>query len=535
MMHRFSQISFILAACFLKQLWADANVVRHPLNMGLQYEFGAVERGTYQEPVDGQVSQLQNEWVDHIGAYFIQSITINDRVKMLAGIGGSFQFRKPQVNGVAFEASSRGAPFLGPIGMASYAFGDVENPYLEISAGSIAYKYNSNSKVLGEYLFRSSPYPTLLRTGGYQIVNNSKAYLRGLKASYKHEGFSADLLLTTETSLPPLFDFSLGAVAKYSLFGGVLELGAGFLSKSLIPVDPDRTQPKHDDYAYFNYNGKYYLTSASYYRTYRIYYDDRLFAAAEEIEGSLPGFDVDTVGATLSQELTLALTQNGVDPNRFASDLAQRNKWDSELTTVLDVKDSLIANNMVEYYTFAGTSIMGMASLDIQKWLPISFLGEQDLKMYFEVNLLGIENYPVLFENRMDRVPLVFGINLPTFKILDLLSFEYEIWNNPHLNNSYNIGKTNRVAPYLPTEGPLDGSDALTKNDFNDATQRDNIKWAIMAEKKIGNNIHIRAQAGRTHLQLTGTAFFFGPQYLTQEVTTLPDDWYWMCQLEWGI
>jgi len=41
----------------------------------------------------------------------------------------------------------------------SHYFGDVKNPYITLSAGYFPFKYNSDVKNLGEYLFRTGTYP----------------------------------------------------------------------------------------------------------------------------------------------------------------------------------------------------------------------------------------------------------------------------------------------------------------------------------------------------------------------------------------
>ncbi len=75
----------------------------------------------------------------------------------------------------------------------------------------------------------------------------------------------------------------------------------------------------------------------------------------------------------------------------------------------------------------------------IQKFSFLQRLfGKNDLKLYAEGAILGCENYPGWYNNIYDRMPIMFGFNFPTFKLLDVLAIEAEYFPSPY-KNSYHV------------------------------------------------------------------------------------------------
>ena len=137
----------------------------------------------------------------------------------------------------------------------------------------------------------------------------------------------------------------------------------------------------------------------------------------------------------------------------------ERNELQAQFDTVTAHVDSMAENNLIEYYTFAGTSLMGLLSFDVQKIFPMDMLSEGDLRMFIEVDLLGVKNYPIFFEDKTERMPIIMGINLPTFKVLDVLSFEYEIFNES--GELLTIGSTRLVFISAKTMKPINAPEEL--------------------------------------------------------------------------
>ncbi|MDB5102980.1 MAG: hypothetical protein JWP91_669 [Fibrobacteres bacterium] len=469
-------------------------VVYKPLAIGALQEFGQLGRGIYKTGPTQPGEVWTYDWIDHFGAFLTKEAVVNDRLFLTGGIGGIFQFRKPEVVDAGFPGSQHKGFFLGPTkAMADYHFGDPENPKVTLGAGMFMYKYNDDASDLGEYLYRSGAYPNYTVTGGYLLVNSAAANLQGLKSSLHFGNFKADLLLTTETSLAPLYDWSLGAIAGYSIAGGLLDLGAGVNFKRLIQVKPSRTSPHTDANGYLSVGGKYYSTNLNYYDNQSDFYTQKGTA-----EGTAKAAEIQ----------------------------AQRDMIDS----LLDPNRTPIRPEM-NYYTSAGIIMMAKASLDFKKLFASDLFGPQDLKLYTEAALLGLKDYPVFYTKKSERMPIMVGFNFPGFHFLDLISVQAEQFKSPWLNNTAQIANQAIPLPHFPIKSDL----VASEKEWNDLATKDDLKWSILVQKKIGGYITWSAQAANDHMRLVSSRYYYGPQYDHNEITVSKKDWYWMTQLSWGI
>jgi len=108
-------------------------------------------------------------------------------------------------------------------------------------------------------------------------------------------------------------------------------------------------------------------------------------------------------------------------------------------------------NGVKQYYTFQSRKLDGFASVNPQRLIPefkippsfifgnIPFFGQEDLKVYAEVAVLGLDNYvawdsipdtagvnhwqplpdSINYYNKVkDRMPVMLGVNLPTYPLL---------------------------------------------------------------------------------------------------------------------
>ena len=509
---------------------AADEVIIKPLNVGAFEEFGTVQGGLYSNSIDGSltthgsgnVSIGEQEWVDHFGAFISQEAVVNGRLHLSGGFGGVFQFRKPEVIDPSFKSSQGKAFFIGPTQTeAVYHFGDPEKPWLKLGAGMFPYKYNPEAWNLGEYLFRSTPYPTTVTTGGYAIINSAAAVLEGFKANFQRGNFKLDALLTTETTLAPYYDWSLSLIGDYSVAGGLLDLGAGVRFDRLIPVKPSRTRPHTQNNSYFTVSikdttGKVtnrdYVGNADYYGNQSAFYTTRDSLRAQ--------------GYGRDQKIVTTL---------FAESDSARSVFQPvpDDTTGLTMK-----MNGVDYFTSGGILLMARATLDAKKFFDARMLGSEDLKIYAEMDVLGVKNYPIFYKSMFDRMPVMMGVNLPCFQWLDLLALQVEYFHSPWANNTFSFGNGDRSykwvinTPYLPTG---DENDPLSKNDYSDQINNNHWKWSVLAKKNIRKRLTVSVQAANDHLRLPSSQDFYGPQYEPNEITAFKDSWYWMTQFSWGI
>ncbi len=192
------------------------------------------------------------------------------------------------------------------------------------------------------------------------------------------------------------------------------------------------------------------------------------------------------------------------------------------------------------YYTFQGVKLSANASFDPKAYVPMDFLGPEDLKVYGEVAVLGWKNYSYLYEDRKERMPVMLGVNLPAFKFLDVLSFEVEYLNNRFVNNYRNviydaIPTWYRAEELTPTGLPNEYSLTEEEYEFNQKwTSRDNWKWSLYAKKEVTKGVRLYAQAASDHLRPYTFDLGAFPAYVP--VTNRNGkDWYYIVRLEFGI
>lgn len=482
--------------------------VRHkPLEIGALYEFGYLRRGLFTAGTSAQAVLQESDWMDHFGAFLTQETIVDERLHLSAGIGGIFQFRKPENDGAGFFGHKRKTFFSGPTRTeAVYHFGDVAEPWLKLGLGMFPYKYNAEACNLGEYLFRSEAYPTITSTGGYAIVNSANAHLQGFKGNFKLGNLKADLLLYTQTNIAPLYDWSLAGIVDYTVADGLLNLGAGVNFQRLLQIRPSRTARREGQNAYFTYKGKDYVGLTPYYSNTAKFYQ--------------------------RQADTLSARDSAGNAARIAGYRALQAAWvrDGAVSDSI-IKDTSASRPEVKYFSASAILLMGRFSLDVKKVLDVGIFGPEDLKLYGEVDLLGLVNYPVFYRNRSDRMPVMVGLNLPGFRILDLIAVQVETMSSPWMNNTAQKGRSNFNVPYVP----LPEDDLMSRADYYDSRSRDDFKWSVLVKKTLLDNLTLSAQAASDHLRSTSSVYYYGPQFDHNEVTAFDDHWYWMAQISWGI
>jgi hypothetical protein len=290
-----------------------------------------------------------------------------------------------------------------------YTMGDKENPSLTIDAGYFPFKYNSEVRNLGEYLFRSGTYPQYLITN----FDFPMTRLMGLRVSGSlWESVKWDVLATTNIEWTAIGDLNLSGLLSWKPLP-LFELGLGASWCSILSVNRDNTTPTAQ--------GSVYVST---------------------VEG---------------------------DTMRY-------------------------------YYTFAGQKAMARFTLDLLQLFPGNDLfGKQDLKLYSEAAILGLVNYPVSFDGytRYDtlwqRIPVMVGFNVPTFKVLDFLSVEAEWFGNPYPNNLNSIVFDNQPTTLSSFANEKDSSYLNNHGD--------DFKWSVYGKKTIADHFNVTFQFARDHLR----------------------------------
>lgn len=218
----------------------------------------------------------------------------------------------------------------------------------------------------------------------------------------------------------------------------------------------------------------------------------------------------------------------GVNFNRLIS-------YDSRLTTVerFEPDADTAANDSRDTatYTHQGTKLMVMFSLDPKAWFSLPGLGPEDLKLYGEAALLGVENHGELYADRMERLPVMVGFNLPVFGYLDRLSVEVEYYDSPYRNDVANIGyPEGLVAPWRwnPLRTVSEPSPIPTVGE----SRRDTWKWSVLLEKTVASHVRLTGQIASDHYRPLpfSTGLIYQPGG-TEAALSSPKEWYFMARM----
>lgn len=485
------------------------DVKRSPLHFGGLQEFGMIRSGLLGST---PIKLMKDEWIDRFGTFIVQEAVINDRLELVGGLGGIFEWPKPEKTNEEFGGSQYKLFYIGPsVAKATYHFGGMEGMF-SLGGGMFPFKYNPDANNLGDYLFRSQPYPTSIMTGGnggLTAIGDQFTVMQGFHGKMASGNLTLDMLFTTETGLPPLYDWSLAFLADYKIADGLIDLGAGVDFKRLIQVKSEKTQVEALENSYFEKNGTWYSGQVAYYNNPATFLTTKASKA----------YAKNTHADTLAGDAFTARAKTFLEIVDSLKPKASGGPWLDSSGKVPGAK----------YYTPGGIMLMARAAVDFKKILPSEALSPDDLRLYGEVAILGVQNYPVYYEKITERMPIMVGFNLPTFKFLDLLSVQWEYFNSPNLNNTYTVGQKNWTIPYLPED------DLFSQKEWNDLTGKDNYSWSIVARKRVLGALTVNAQVARDHLRTIGTDWFYGSRFEPNEVLHKTSSWYWMFQLGWNL
>ena len=525
---------YILINLFVFSVFAELKVETIPLQFGGSHEIGHLQEGLFQES-GGKFYTAENQRIHHLSAYFLQQYIIENDWLASVGLGGAWQYRFPQIEGanpVARVSKYRNF-YFGPAKV-SLQYSKSNH---QVELGVFSYKYNPQAYNLGEYLFRSNPYPTVLFTGGYNLIDNTAVSFKGIRYSYNVDNFNLDIILGQHSPYYPLHNLSLAAVTDIHLLDSFINVGFGinfykFLDlRHSIPKD----QAESVKNAYFKRNESYFVADKNYYLNNLNFYTEKFNSLSISDSGSA---EWQRIGRLADQFQAIALAFTGIsDTSSVFSNNVRIQSLDSGSNWV-----SLIASGDIEleYYeqnnfTVAGlgfdfnkTILMSRLTLDFKRYINIAFFKPQDLKLYSEVSLLGVRNFPIHYSDPINRLPIMFGFNIPT-GFFDVFAVQFEYLKNPYLNNIYNLAALNYSIPYYSNDS------LISDNDFLDLGTKDNWKWSVYINKSLGEFMNFKLQVAKDHLFVPDRSFFFGPQLGTNDLTVTEDQWHWEVKLTFNL
>jgi hypothetical protein len=467
--HLLSVSAVLMANLALPLLANDDEIEFKRVSITGQFDNGQVIDGlTHRNVLESAKDQpLDMKFFSRTGVWVTQEAVVKDRLNLIVGVGGIFWYSMPSQRSSPLTLQTQFGPGISQA-QGIYTFGDLDNPTAKLQLGYFPYKYNADSKNLGEYLLRSGTYPGYIVTGGWNMVSSSAFMNQGARLNLPLWGgkFQSDFILSMETNLPPLFSVTPAYVATVTPVKGVT-VGAGIACNHCLSPRPSEESPK--------------------------------FESNEVIKS------VTVVHDTANSQYIYTYDRDSTD-----------------------------------WYTFQGVKVSANASFDPKAFVPMPFLGEEDLKLYGEIAVLGWKNYDYLYEKRSERMPIMVGFNIPTFKLLDVLSFELEYYNSPFVNNYRNViydaiptwyRMEELTATGVPNEYSLSEADYEYNKNW---TAKDNWKWSVYGKKEVIKGVRVFAQAASDHLRPYTFDLGAFPAYVP--VTNKNGkEWYYVVRLEFGI
>ncbi len=185
------------------------------------------------------------------------------------------------------------------------------------------------------------------------------------------------------------------------------------------------------------------------------------------------------------------------------------------------------ATHDTTFISFKGIKLMANAFFDPKPLFGgTELLGAEDLKIYGEIALLGLENdkaHKDLYGDCLHRMPVMVGFNFPAFRLLDNLSLEVE-WYGAKFRDDlwrYQTGRSLYPSPLPVSNGDVRNIDVESNQ------KRDNWKWSLYAAKTIRNHFKISAQVANDHFRPGGVVGSPSPE----AILSTPEDWYWMMKI----
>jgi hypothetical protein len=220
--------------------------------------WGAIDEGQVVHGIANRPYQPYNRlWQSSLLFHLTNELTYKERLKLIVSFESNLLFSYKQNNVYPQTLVALFNFYPNDVEM-NYTFGNPDMPWLKFAAGYFPFKYNPDAKDLGEYLLRSTAYPTVIYSWWeFAMVRELGFHLNGtldwLINNPQIDQFKWDLLLTSETRGWPLQDFTVSALVSNNLLQ-FFELGAGVSFQRWFPINDTVTTPKSTN-SYLNQDG----------------------------------------------------------------------------------------------------------------------------------------------------------------------------------------------------------------------------------------------------------------------------------------
>jgi hypothetical protein len=198
------------------------------------------------------------------------------------------------------------------------------------------------------------------------------------------------------------------------------------------------------------------------------------------------------------------------------------------IDSIAPVPPDTVTRYDTSFYSFVGKKLMGRLTIDFKALFPgVSLFGPNDLRLYGEAAVIGLDDivdvvHPdrTWYNELWRRIPVMAGLNLPTFKILDVLALEVEYFRGKFPNSYENV--------YMLQNLPQPASPGALIN----YGKWDDFKWSVYATKTVGRCMTFTAQVANDHMRLVKHD---DREMDKEEALRKPGDWWWCGKIGFGF
>jgi len=174
------------------------------------------------------------------------------------------------------------------------------------------------------------------------------------------------------------------------------------------------------------------------------------------------------------------------------------------------------------YYTFRGIKVMGRLTFDPKAFFPLGIFGKNDLKIYSEVAVIGIKNFPKYYDELWRRIPIMVGFNIPAFRLLDVAAVEVEWYKWNYANSFTDAQFTGNQEPR--PDNIIPGFDS----------KQNELKWSFYAQRRIGKRFSVIGQVAYDHLRLEANTYVQSDSYIGDAMHN-HGDWSWILKCAFDL
>jgi hypothetical protein len=511
---------------------------------------------------DAKGAPIDGHYLTRFGASITATDTIKEHLRITVGVGGLFW--QPFPPGDFWQNTLHFGPGINEMSTEFFF-----TPNLTLEGGYFPFKYSSSNKNLGEYLLRTESYPTYLATGGWTWVDSAHVKVLGmrLKASHFDGAFHHEIGVYWEYQNSPLFDLSPTYLFSWRPAKGV-EIGGGLALKrwfsNNIAFRSDSAKQKdarplgtYLEIANFPEVQNHGMVQYSYTDANGIIQNATEFAVwrpGMEITSSSLLADKKSVvvhNVAMIQDGSPAGTRKGVQKFLLNTKYSDgTNCWDNSSTTCVSyynsegnlavsnpdgtlITDRYDSPNILKSYDYTRSAINLMARIKIDFAELLDWKEKTGpFNLYSELAILGVKNQPVYYENILNRMPVMVGLHVPTFGLLDLLAVETEYLDNPYRDSEQQLGGgADAKYPGSSLAVPDLSAKEYAKPKLSPSLHKDDWKWSLHAVKTLIPGFQVKLQAANDHMRLH-----------TWQSVTLPtpqtvglSQWYYLVHLQWGF